>query len=277
MSAQNADPTISETGGHTDPSDTIAATADSAIDQLMARSGYRPDPAMTGTSDIDAVAGPFLTANLVDAGGHVVACVAVRDVPDPGDRSADSLLTAAAAAAAEDGAGRIVGAEEAVPVATAAEVMARFSMPTTVSVFTDGHQVQALHVSAVDRRARRPASEGPALDGPAVHSRAVEDGTPIASRAAGTLTDRSQPFGEGGLDKLINVSLDVSVELGRTRVTLAEILDYDVGSVVELDRAAGAPVDIRVNDTLLAQGEVVLIDDEYAVRITEIFDPNQQT
>ncbi|MDH4077484.1 MAG: FliM/FliN family flagellar motor switch protein, partial [Acidimicrobiia bacterium] len=55
-------------------------------------------------------------------------------------------------------------------------------------------------------------------------------------------------------------------------VTLADVLEYDVGSVVELDRAAGAPVDVRVNGTLLAHGEVVLIDDEYAVRITAIID-----
>jgi len=48
---------------------------------------------------------------------------------------------------------------------------------------------------------------------------------------------------------------------------------YDVGSVVELDRAAGSPVDVRVNGTLLAQGEVVLIDDEYAVRITAVVEP----
>jgi len=73
---------------------------------------------------------------------------------------------------------------------------------------------------------------------------------------------------------LVNVSLEVSVEIGRTRVTLADVLAFDVGSTIELDRAAGAPVDIRVNDTLLAQGEVVLVDDEYAVRITSIIDPN---
>jgi flagellar motor switch protein FliN len=80
----------------------------------------------------------------------------------------------------------------------------------------------------------------------------------------------------GGFDKLINVALEVSVELGRTRVTLSEVLEFDVGSVVELDRAAGSPVDVRVNGTLLAQGEVVLIDDEYAVRITSIVEPGSE-
>ena len=75
------------------------------------------------------------------------------------------------------------------------------------------------------------------------------------------------------MERLVNVSLEVSVELGRCRVTLADVLGFDVGSAVELDRPVGAPVDVRVNDTLLARGEVVLVDDEYAVRITEIVDP----
>jgi flagellar motor switch protein FliN len=56
-------------------------------------------------------------------------------------------------------------------------------------------------------------------------------------------------------------------------MTVAEVLELSVGSVVELDRAARAPVDIRVNGTLLAKGEVVVIDDEYAVRVTQILDP----
>ncbi|MEM7326707.1 MAG: flagellar motor switch protein FliN [Actinomycetota bacterium] len=125
-----------------------------------------------------------------------------------------------------------------------------------------------------------PADATPADATPPDHGPA-DAGSPNAASAGAVPTAPSPaqavlgvPVG-GGLDKLVNVALEVSVELGRTRVTLSEVLEYDVGSVVELDRAAGAPVDVRVNDTLLAQGEVVLIDDEYAVRITAIFDPNQ--
>lgn len=77
-----------------------------------------------------------------------------------------------------------------------------------------------------------------------------------------------------GLTMLRDVELDVSVELGRTEMTLAEVLALHVGSVVELDRPAGAPVDVRVNGTLLARGEVVVIDGEYAVRIAEVIDPD---
>ncbi|MDH3679562.1 MAG: flagellar motor switch protein FliN [Acidimicrobiia bacterium] len=77
----------------------------------------------------------------------------------------------------------------------------------------------------------------------------------------------------GGLGLLQDVVLEVTVELGRTRLPLSQLMNLGVGSVVELDRAAGAPVDVRVNGTLFARGEVVVVDDEYAVRILEILAP----
>lgn len=72
------------------------------------------------------------------------------------------------------------------------------------------------------------------------------------------------------LGMLREVPLEVSAELGRTRMPVSEILQLNVGSVVELDRTAGSPVDVVVNGSLIARGEVVVIDDEYGVRITEI-------
>ena len=71
--------------------------------------------------------------------------------------------------------------------------------------------------------------------------------------------------------KLIrDVEMDVTVELGRTRMTVRNILGLLPGSVIELDRAAGAPVDLLVNGTLIGRGEVVVIDEEFGVRISEI-------
>jgi flagellar motor switch protein FliN/FliY len=64
--------------------------------------------------------------------------------------------------------------------------------------------------------------------------------------------------------------MDVTAELGRTRLLLREVLDLAPGSVIELDRAAGSPVDVLVNSTLIARGEVVVIDEEFGVRITEV-------
>jgi flagellar motor switch protein FliN/FliY len=72
------------------------------------------------------------------------------------------------------------------------------------------------------------------------------------------------------IDLLMDVTLRVSVELGRTRMQLARILELQHGSVVELDRLAGDPVDVLVNDRMVARGEVVVVDDKFGVRITEM-------
>ena len=69
-----------------------------------------------------------------------------------------------------------------------------------------------------------------------------------------------------------DVMLDVTVELGRQSLRLSQVLNLNIGSVVELDRSAGAPVDIRVNGILFGRGEVVVVDNEYAVRVIEILE-----
>ncbi len=79
--------------------------------------------------------------------------------------------------------------------------------------------------------------------------------------------------GADRLDLLSNVEMDVTAELGRTRMTVRELLSLTPGVVVELDRMAGSPIDLFVNGTLIARGEVVVIDEEFGVRITEIVSP----
>lgn len=74
----------------------------------------------------------------------------------------------------------------------------------------------------------------------------------------------------GSLRLLHDVEMEVTVELGRTKMTVRNILALTPGSVIELDRAAGAPVDLLVNGTLVGRGEVVVIDEEFGVRISEI-------
>jgi flagellar motor switch protein FliN/FliY len=78
------------------------------------------------------------------------------------------------------------------------------------------------------------------------------------------------------LDLLLGVTLRVAVELGRTKMSIEEILKLGPGSVVELEKLAGEPVDVMVNDRLIARGEVVVIDDRFGVRITDIFPPAQR-
>ena len=81
---------------------------------------------------------------------------------------------------------------------------------------------------------------------------------------------KSNEVRSSNIDLLMDVSLRVTVELGRTRMQLARILELQHGSVVELDRLAGDPVDVFVNDRKVARGEVVVVDDKFGVRIIEM-------
>ncbi|MCK5683945.1 flagellar motor switch protein FliN [bacterium] len=78
------------------------------------------------------------------------------------------------------------------------------------------------------------------------------------------------------IELLLDVPLDVTVELGRTRKKIREILDLGVGSVVDLDKLAGESVDLLVNDNLIAKGEVVVIDENFGIRITTIVSPQER-
>ncbi|WP_079476176.1 flagellar motor switch phosphatase FliY [Marinococcus halophilus] len=82
--------------------------------------------------------------------------------------------------------------------------------------------------------------------------------------------------GGGNLDMLMDISLDVTVELGRSRQPIKDILALSQGSVVELDKLAGEPVDVLVNQKPVAKGEVVVIDENFGVRITEILSPRER-
>jgi flagellar motor switch protein FliN/FliY len=72
------------------------------------------------------------------------------------------------------------------------------------------------------------------------------------------------------LDLLMNVQLEVSAELGKCTMTIAEILKLGTGSIVQLESLAGGPVDLLVNNKLVARGEVVAVDDNFGVRVTEL-------
>ncbi|MGZ4464412.1 MAG: flagellar motor switch protein FliN [Nocardioides sp.] len=73
-----------------------------------------------------------------------------------------------------------------------------------------------------------------------------------------------------GIELLHGVDMEVTVEIGRARLTVRELLDLSPGAVLELDRAAGSPADLLVNGRLIARGEVVVVDEDFGLRITEI-------
>ncbi|WP_432541978.1 flagellar motor switch protein FliN [Kineococcus sp. SYSU DK002] len=101
--------------------------------------------------------------------------------------------------------------------------------------------------------------------------------TAQAEAPAPVATASAAPAASGGprrtMDLLRDVQMDVTVELGRTSMTVQDLLALTPGSVVELDRAAGSPADVLVNGQLIARGEVVVVDEDYAIRITEIVTP----
>ncbi|AVF34711.1 MULTISPECIES: flagellar motor switch protein FliN [Rahnella] len=88
-----------------------------------------------------------------------------------------------------------------------------------------------------------------------------------AQDGAGSLQD---------IDMILDIPVKLTVELGRTKMTIKELLRLSQGSVVALDGLAGEPLDILINGYLIAQGEVVVVADKYGVRITDIITPSER-
>lgn len=80
----------------------------------------------------------------------------------------------------------------------------------------------------------------------------------------------SLPVGSGTFDLLLDVALPVAVSFGRTQLQIREVLKLNSGSIIELNRLVNEPVDVVVNDSVIARGEVVVVDGNYGVRITQI-------
>jgi flagellar motor switch protein FliN/FliY len=85
--------------------------------------------------------------------------------------------------------------------------------------------------------------------------------------------DAAKSDGEVNLEAILDVPVTISMEIGRTRIAIRNLLQLNQGSVVELDRLAGEPMDVLVNCTLIAQGEVVVVNDKFGLRLTDIISP----
>lgn len=107
------------------------------------------------------------------------------------------------------------------------------------------------------------------------HAPASSADAPVLASVADLpeLTPESTGKLGGSLDHLLDVSVSVSAELGRAAMTIADLLKLEIGAVVGLDRSVSDPVDLFVQGVLFARGEVVVIDDQFAIRIREIVDP----
>ncbi len=110
----------------------------------------------------------------------------------------------------------------------------------------------------------RLTGTGPSASAPA-RAPDLSELSPVAAAIRGGVAAAS-----GSLDTLLDVSLPVAIEFGRTHMTVQEVLELGSGSVIQLDRMVGEPIDIFISDRKLAEGEVVVIGEHFGVRITRI-------
>lgn len=118
-----------------------------------------------------------------------------------------------------------------------------------------------------------PMGAQPVYAPPAYANNVVSSGVPVQNAQFAPLTNEPVEVNAANISLIQDVPLQVTVELGRTKKSIREILEFSTGSIIELDKLAGEPVDIHVNGQLTAKGEVVVIDENFGVRITEIVSP----
>lgn len=80
----------------------------------------------------------------------------------------------------------------------------------------------------------------------------------------------------GDIERVLDVPVQLTAELGRTRITIKNLLQLSQGSIVELDGLAGEPMDVLINGYLIAQGEVVVVNDKFGIRLTDIITPSER-
>ncbi len=220
------------------------------------------------TPGTDAVVDGFAGAVLADLEAPYVGRIAVLVGPDLVGALAASPLggldLAAALQPTLDSAADVLGAR----AGAARQVELGLVLPDLGGPFTSVHLTGSAPAAAL-------------LLPDALLTAAVEqanrDAQPVDPSGVRALApetvDSASPRGDEqprGIELLHGVDMEVTVEIGRTRMTVRELLDLAPGAVLELDRAAGSPADLLVNGRLIARGEVVVIDEDFGLRITEI-------
>lgn len=105
-------------------------------------------------------------------------------------------------------------------------------------------------------------------------AQAGQDGEDFKQVEAKQLNDTSSGSpGDVKLDVILDIPVTVAMEIGRTQLSIRNLLQLNQGSIVELDRLAGEPMDVLVNGTLVAHGEVVVVNDKFGIRLTDVISP----
>jgi flagellar motor switch protein FliN/FliY len=102
----------------------------------------------------------------------------------------------------------------------------------------------------------------------------MESGGVLSGESARSFTAGDTPIDD--ISRVLDIPVQLSVELGRTKVPIRHILQLGQGSVVELDALAGEPMDVLVNGYLIAQGEVVVVNDKFGIRLTDVVTPSER-
>lgn len=259
-----------------DPTLLAEAVAVAAAASLPAVTPLTPGPAQPGSPHVTAAFAGGAIAEL-DGGvpGSVVVLVGTELVEALASSPIGALDVAAAVQPALDAAARRLGAHargartldlDVEGYDVTAELGGPFS---TVPLIGAGIAAAVLVPEATLAGAREPISEDEA-PAASVLAESVQDTEPepfVPAFAAAAAPPR-------GLELLQGVDMEVTVELGRTRMTVRDLLALTPGAVLELDRAAGSPADLLVNGRLVARGEVVVVDEDFGLRVTEILDAN---
>ena len=98
----------------------------------------------------------------------------------------------------------------------------------------------------------------------------------IMEEAMGGASKGGDPKRERNLELILDIPLKVTVELGRTKMAVSELLNLGQGSVIELSKLAGEPMEVLVNDKLVARGEAVVVNEKFGVRLTDIISPAER-
>lgn len=113
----------------------------------------------------------------------------------------------------------------------------------------------------------------------ALAEQAAVEGKPAAPPAKASFEDFTAAAGstqKNDIDFILDIPVQLTVELGRTKIAIKNLLQLAQGSVVELDGMAGEPMDVLVNGCLIAQGEVVVVNDKFGIRLTDIVTPSER-
>ncbi|HET9421698.1 MAG TPA: flagellar motor switch protein FliN [Nocardioides sp.] len=261
MTTTSADPTTAPAGD-----DLARAAADAAAAVLPASeplSALDPQPA---TEAVTALFAGAAVTELVGGSGRIAILVGQELVDALAGSPLGGLDLDAAVQPALDAAAVALGASARAARTVPLElVLGDLGAPLTAVPLAGSTIVGAL---LVPEQVLTPAPEPTA---PFAQELPTEPPAPIGTRVTAAVSVPAPRDGLG-IEMLHGVEMEITVELGRTRMPVRELLALAPGTVLELDRAAGSAADLLVNGRLIARGEVVVVDEDFGLRVTEILD-----